>query len=126
MLSDLFFHVGPAITELFKLGYEIDEDSFIELNAHQYKVLEAEGEDVFVKWFIVIPEDLNNPGKEMVIVQEEQMQSLLKAQERIYSYIEKSGKEFKTWDEKLTYAAGKLPSVFSKGTKYEEAGLQIG
>ena len=126
MLADLFFHVGPAITELFKLGHEIDEDSFVELTDHQYKMLKAEGEDISVRWFVIIPENLDDSGKEVVIVTDRQRQSLLKAQERIYSYLEKSDQEFQTWDEKLKYAAGKLPPVFSKGTKYEEAGLQIG
>lgn len=53
----------------------------------------------------------------VVCMTESEKDTLLKAVELINTYGK--GKTFRNDEEKLHYAASKLPDVFSKGTKFE-------
>lgn len=55
-----------------------------------------------------------------MLVSRSQKNSLLKAAKIIEDYCLKSSKVFKSYDEKLKYAAALLPDVFSNNTKYSK------
>lgn len=123
MVFDLFLRVGPAIISIFKLGYEPKREMFHELTAEQYAKLEEEGEDISKKWFTLLADDPKYEVSELLVVNESDIESLLDAVKYIDRLCAKNDEaaNFKSFQDKLKYAASVLPGVFSEDTPYAKA-----
>ncbi len=117
---DLLLRVGPAIKAIFELGYEPKQELFYELTASQYEQLEQTGKDISKRWFTLIPKNPKHDVPELLIVDENEMQALLDAASYIHRFCKNSApaRRFASFDDKLKYAATRLPSVFSQSSKY--------
>lgn len=124
MVFDLFFRMGPAIMVIFKLGYEPKRELFHELTEEQYAKLKEEGGDISKKWFTILPDNHKYDASELLIVDEDEMESLLEGLEYIERLCteEKSGRKFNSFHDKLKYAASVLPATLSKSTPFESYG----
>ncbi len=121
MVLDLLFRVGPGIQAVFELGFEPKEELFYELTFEQYSQLEREGRDISKRWYTILPEEQKYNVPELLIVDEEEKDTLLDAAEYINNMCSnEGGKNFSSFEEKLEYAAGILPGVFSGSSRYAE------
>lgn len=123
MFFDLFFRLGPAIQAIFELGFEPKEELFYELTREQYAQLEKEGEDVSKRWFTLIPQNPKQDVPELLVIDEEGKAALLDALGYINALCEKSeaADRLVSFEDKLAYAAGVLPGVFSESSNYAKA-----
>ncbi len=121
----LLFEIAPAITELLKLKYEIQEKYFYELTPEQYEQLSFEGEDITQTWYMVLPDNYNDQTIETLIVSEDQIDSLFRAKQIIEQYAQKSDKKFKNYQEKLEFVTNLLPPIFSENTDFKRSHLKL-
>ena len=116
---ELFFVFGPAIQNLFHLGMLPQNDDFVELTEEEkalyFKHNSSTDEKLFK--FTLLAKDERFKGN-VVCMTESEKDTLLKAVEFINTYGK--DKTFRNDEEKLHYAASKLPDVFSEGTKFEK------
>jgi len=120
MLHELLFEVGPAITAIFKLGYEPEEKYFYEFTEEHYNKLQDEGTDITEKWYMLIPEKYEYQTEKVMVVREHEKNNLIKANAFIANYCKKSDSDLGNYDNKLKYVASLLPAVFTKNTKYQK------
>ena len=123
-MFDLMFNLGPAIMAIFQIGFEPKEEDFYELTEEQYVELKAEGTEINCKWYLLLPKDYSLQGNEVITVNENQKDDLLRAAEKIESYCTDIEKIFKSYKEKLYYVAELMPKVFSEGTKFQRSHLK--
>lgn len=124
-MFDLFFTVFPAVSVIFKLGFEPKEACFYELMAEQYEEAWQQGHDRGVTLYMILsPQGKTQPG-EVVVVSEAEKASLLKAAEVIELYCHKSGKVFDDYGSKLRFVANLLPPVFAKDTDFKQPHLSV-
>ena len=125
-MFDLLFTVFPAVSVIFKLGFEPTETCFYELTAEQYEEAWRQGHDRGVTLYMVLssPQGKNQPG-EVVVVSEAKKASLFKAAEVIELYCHKSGKSFDDYGSKLRFVANLLPPVFAKDTDFKPPHLSV-
>ena len=125
-MFDLFFTVFPAVSVIFKLGFEPTEACFYELTAEQYEEAWRQGHDRGVMLHMVLsPQGKTQPGEVVVVVSEAEKASLLKAAELIELYCHKSGKVFDDYGSKLRFVANLLPPVFAKDTDFKPPYLSV-
>lgn len=119
-MFDLVFRVGPAIKAIFELGYEPKEELFYELTSEQYANLAKEGQYRPGTWYTIIPNNPKYDGSELLIVDNNQKKALLDAARYINKLCDKPEIEnrFSSFEDKLKYAAGQLPTVFSESSKF--------
>ncbi|MDQ5771020.1 hypothetical protein [Thiothrix subterranea] len=124
-MFDLFFTVFPAVSVVFKLGFEPTEACFYELTAEQYEEAWRQGQDRGMTLYMVLsPQGKTQPG-EVVVVSEAEKASLLKAAEVIELYCQKSGKVFDDYESKLRFVRNFLPPVFAKDTDFKQPHLSV-
>ncbi|MDR2376381.1 MAG: hypothetical protein LBD96_08085 [Treponema sp.] len=116
---EMFFEVGPALTQIFRMGYLPAEDEFYELTPEMYEKYYAEVEETDKRVFMILPKNpmYQKSSREIEVVTENQIEWFKKAGDVIERYCRESGKTFKDFEEKLTYCAGIMPEVFSSGSK---------
>jgi len=124
-MFDMLFNIGPKISFIFKMGFEPKEEDFYELTEEQYVKFKAQGEEITTKWYLLLPKDYPVQGNEVITVNANDKENLLKAAIKIESYCKGEHKVFKNYEEKLYYAATLMPEVFSQGTKFQESHLKI-
>ena len=125
MITDLFFNIAPAISALFKLGFEPKEECFYELTNDQYEQLREDGEDITETLYMILPEESKYLDNEVIVVNEQEKNSLLKAKKVIENYCEKDGKVFNSYQDKLTYVSNLLPPVFTKDSNFRMCHLKL-
>src|SRR5665647_1171649 len=59
MLEELFFHTGPALKFIFKLGIEPKDEYFFEFTEEDYNKLKTQGEDVEETMYMFIPDTVS-------------------------------------------------------------------
>lgn len=124
MVPDLLIEVGPAIQAIFHLGYEPKAHLFYELSCEQYGQIEKEGYDISKPWFSICPKDCQTHHQsncpDFQVVDENEIQTLTDAADYINRLCDSPGapKYFDSFEDKLIYAAGQLPPVFSEASKY--------
>jgi len=118
MIDDLFFKTGPALSVIFQLGFEPKPEYFYELTAEQYGHIKAQGRDINKRWFIILSEENKQASDEVMIVNEQEKESLLNAAIVIENYCAESNRDFDNYSDKLEYVASLLPRVFTKNSKY--------
>jgi hypothetical protein len=124
-MFDLFFTVFPAVSVIFKLGFEPTETCFYELTAEQYEEAWRQGQDRGMTLYMILsPQGKTQPG-EVVVVSEAEKASLLKAAEVIEFYCNKSGKSFDDYGSKLRFVANLLPPVFAKDRDFKLPHLSV-
>jgi hypothetical protein len=124
-MFDLFFTVFPAVSVIFKLGFEPTEAYFYELTAEQYEEAWRQGQDRGVALYMILsPQGKSQPG-EVVVVSEAEKASLLKAADVIELYCNKSGKAFGDYGSKLRFVATLLPPVFINDTNFKQPHLSV-
>ena len=121
----LLFEIAPAITELLKLKYEIQEKYFYELTQEQYEQLDFKNEDTTKSWYMILPDNYNDQTIETLIITENQIDSLLKAKQIVEQYAQKSDKIFENYQEKLEFVASMLPPIFSENTDFKRSHLKL-
>ena len=122
-----FIGIMTAIEEVFRLGFELGEEDFLELEYYQYRRLMDDGYDVKNKWYCINPEKSYNSGlyKETFIVNEEYKVDLLKAVLFINKQAKKCNKELLTFQEKIFYVRSTLPPRFSQDDKTKHEGKVV-
>lgn len=124
-MFDLFFTVFPAVSVIFKLGFEPTEACFYELTAEQYEAAWRQGQDQGVTLYRVLSPQGKSPSGEVVVVGEAEKASLLKAAEIIELYCNKSDKSFDDYGSKLRFVANLLPPVFANDTSFKQPHLSV-
>jgi hypothetical protein len=124
----IFSSMG-GVKVIFLLGFVPEDDELYELTAEQYQhYYDTAAEDANERFtgekiYMVLPKDPKKYAEIAVesvfAFKEEEIHTIRRGEEIIENYCQKSGKEFKDFDEKLRYCASLMPSVFTKGTKYE-------
>lgn len=119
-LDLLFGPVPNALCAMFEYGFLPREEDFLELTPEQYrKYIETFG-DVNGKIYMMVSQ--HDPSKsigdsnEIYCLTESEKNGFIDAISIIEKYCE--GQGFTDDEQKLRYAASKLPYPFSKGTKY--------
>ena len=110
------FELAQAVKILYAYECELTDDNFVEVTCAEYEALERQGEDIRQKWYQLtrgLFEARNNPPTELPIVNKEQKQQLLQAVQLIYKMSDKSGQEFDTFRDRLTYVKPLLPPVIT-------------
>ncbi|MEM7495164.1 MAG: hypothetical protein AAF471_03320 [Myxococcota bacterium] len=118
-----FIETAAALPAVYKLGFPIKEENIVELSPEQYASLERQGGDMSKKWYRVTRgmfEDCNNPPAELLIVNEREANSLLRATALIMSTSEDSKRTFNSFQERLDYCKGVFPSIFALSEDDEE------
>jgi len=121
----LFFSLGPAIQKIFELGFELSDEDFTEFTDIQYEIIRSKGENTDKKWYVV---DTRVPGWARdadVVADEEEKQAMLDAVAYIHRLTKGTDVENGTFEQKLFFAASKLPSLFSEGTRFFKANFRI-
>jgi hypothetical protein len=109
-----FLQFAEAIKLMFEIGFEPREESFIECSFEQYRALEEQGYDRSRRWFIVtrgLFEQMNNPPKELRLVDEAERDLLLAASRWVHQVTDASGSAFSSFQERMTYLRDRLPDV---------------
>lgn len=116
----LFGPVPNALCAMFEYGILPREEDFLELTPEQYrKYIETFG-DVNEKVYMIVPQ--HDPSlsvgecNDMYCLTEFEKKGFIDAISIIEKYCE--GQNFITDEQKLKFAASKLPEPFSRGTKY--------
>jgi hypothetical protein len=115
-MFDLFCGVLPALSVIFKLGYEPDDTCFYELTVEQYEEAWRQGHAKGSRLYMLLPQQGNVSTDGVFVVTEIEKGSLLEARKIIDQYCAQSGKQFVDYSSKLKYVAGVLPPVFSDNT----------
>ncbi len=123
MIRELFFNTGPAISAIFQLGFEPKEEYFYELTNEQYEQLKADGEDITDTWYMILPKEYKHQTYEVITVNEQQKNSLLKAASVIENYCKDNDRLFNNYTDKLKYVSNLLPPVFTKDSKFKKRHL---
>ena len=124
-LFDLFFGAGPAITKIMTLGFMPKNEDFLELTPEQYeKFYEQEGYTE-EKVYALLPKNpkhfVESDFNELNICTESDIATLKRGWQIVENYCKESGFTFTTDQQKLMYAATKLPDVFSRDTPFDQS-----
>ena len=120
---DLFFGAGHAVHTIMKLGFMPKDEDFLELTAEQYRqFFEKEGYTE-EKVYALLPKDpkhyVESNFNELNICTESDIATLKRGWQIVESYCKESGFKFTTDQQKLMYAATRLPDVFSRDTPFD-------
>ncbi|MDR0567423.1 MAG: hypothetical protein LBG47_10400 [Prevotellaceae bacterium] len=111
-----------AVNAVFRLGFLPAKEEFYELTPEQYAQYYSTNEKTNDKIFMLLPNDPQTYSRvasgDMFIVTEQEVARFEKAGRIIESYCKDSEKTFATFEKKLRYVAGKVPSTCLLRTKY--------
>jgi hypothetical protein len=124
MIEDLFFNTGPALSAIFQLGFKPEPEHFYELTKEQYEHIRSKGENISGKWYMILSEEIKQDSNEVMIVNEGEKDSLLKAAMIIENYCKESKQTFDNYSDKLKYVANLLPPVFSANSRFKSSPLK--
>jgi len=125
-ILDIFFTLR-GVTAVFRLGFVPRDGDLYELTPEQYEryyatIAKAE-KHLNETVYMVLPEDhqkyIELASEEVFTLTEEEVIFTRQAEQLIEMYCTESKKKFNSFEEKLHYCASVMPSVISKGTKYE-------
>jgi len=106
---------------IFKLGIEPKDEYFYEFTEEDYNQLKTQGEAAEGTMYMFIPDNYKyQASNEVQVASESEKNSILEAAKIIERYREKSKLTFNIYEDKLKYAASRLPAVFSEGTKFSK------
>ncbi len=109
---------AEAIRTIYYFRFEITNENLIELTCDQYQSLQSQGEDISQRWFRItrgIFEERNNPKDELPIVSESEVKLINDAMKYLYDMSDKSGREFRTFRDRLDYCEHLLPPSLIAG-----------
>jgi len=123
---DIFSSLSGVMI-ILKLGFVPEDEELYELTPEQYQhfyaTVKNANEHLGKKIYMVLPKNSQKyvelASEDVFVLREEDVILMRKAEEFIENYCTKSEKEFNSFEEKLCYCASVMPSVVSKGTKYE-------
>jgi len=122
-LFDLLFGAGPAITKIMALGFMPKDDDFLELTAEQYEKFYEQNGHTEEKIYALLPQNpkhyVESNFNELNICTESDIDTLKRGWQIVEDYCKESGLTFTTDQQKLMYAATKLPDVFSMDTPFD-------
>ncbi len=121
----LFFGVFPALSVIFKLGYEPDEACFYELTAEQYEEAWRQGHAKSSRLYMLLPQQGNLSADGVFVITETERANLLEASKIIDQYCTQSGRQFTDYNSKLKYVAAALPPIFSDYTVFKPSHLGV-
>ena len=118
-LEDLFFFTGPGVQVLFQLGFIPKKEEFREMTTEEYlgylrEYPDREGE----KMYVYNRGENNTIGDAVLCVTEYERNQLMSASDYIHRLI--PNEPFDTDEAMLNRLARILPSIFSKGTRFEQ------
>lgn len=122
----MFFGAGPCVKILMKLGFMPKETDFYELTPKQYQKYYSTNEDTHERLYALLPSTqkvvIDEIGEnDVAVFTEQNIDDIMKAEKIIDSYCKDATYPLPTDEDKLRYAAARLPDVFSKGSKFENA-----
>ena len=107
------------------LGFMPKDDDFLELTPWQYKRFYEQNGYTEEKVYALLPKDpkhyVESNFNELKICTESDIATLKRGWQIVENYCKKSGYTFTTDQQKLMYAATKLPDVFSKDTPFDKS-----
>ncbi len=108
--------LANALSVVYEYGFELTEESFVELTYEQYASLEGQGEDISGRRFRIsrgIFEERNNPPAELSVVNEAEKERLLRAVQLVYRMSEKSDRSFRDFRDRLAWLRDRLPPAIT-------------
>ena len=122
-LQEMFMEFFPAITIIFKMGFIPTPEEIYEITKEQYAAYKKQGGDISEQLYTIIPKNYkylaSAPTNEVSLLTKDDVHKLGKAAVYLYLYAEKGGCKSEKSDDVLAFAAERLPSSFTKGTKFE-------
>lgn len=114
--------VATGIKTIFENIEEPKEEDIFELTAEEYQAfkrspLADEADEKIYKWQ---PPNRSFECKEILILKKSQKWILMEAAMTIEDYANRTNRKFDTYCDKLRFVATLMPSVFSKGTQFEQ------
>lgn len=119
---DLMFVSGPALKMIYSFGFKPKREDFLEMTAEQYKKYYETEKDTGERMFLYLPKDPKEyavvaGGKDAFAIAESDIDLFDHAWQIVEKYCQ--GKDLQDDDEKMAYAATRLPDVFTEGTRFE-------
>lgn len=116
---DLFFVFGPTIQRIFHLGFLPQDGDFVELtNVERESYLRNNRQTTERIFRMNMPSNDGCTEGTVICLTESDKANLMSAVKFMEEYTR--GKIFHDSEERLHYVAGRLPEVFSKGTRFEQ------
>jgi len=121
---DLLFGAGPALVEIYKMGFRPKEEDFLEMTTEQYEKYYKSEKDTGEKVYLYLPKnpkeyDAIASDSEVIVVTESDIDMFRRGWQIVENYCKKEGMEDASDEEKLACAAAFLPDVFTRGTRFE-------
>lgn len=121
---DLLFGAGPALMEIYKMGFRPKEEDFLEMTPEQYEKFYETEENTGERVYLYLPKDPKEynaivSDSEVKVVTESDIDLFRRGWQIVENYCEKRGMANACDEEKLACAAAFLPDVFTRGTSFE-------
>ena len=122
---DLLFGAGPALAEIYKMGFRPKDEDFLEMTPEQYEKYYENEKDTGEKVYLYLPKNPKEYSSivsesEVIVVTDSDIDMFRRGWQIVENYCAKRGMEHASDDEKLACAAAFLPDVFTKGTGFEK------
>lgn len=122
---DLLFGAGPALREIYKLGFMPKEEDLLEMTPEQYEKFYENEENTGEKVYLLLPSDPSKSASVacddgVIAVTESDVEVFRRAWNIVENYCKKHDMEKASDEDKLACAAAFLPSTFTEGTKFEK------
>lgn len=119
---DLMFVSGPALKMIYSFGFKPQKEDFLEMTAEQYQKYYETEKDTGERMYLFLPKDPKKyaavaAGKEALAVSESDIDIFDHAWQIVERYCKE--KDLHDDEEKLAYAATRLPDVFTEGTRFD-------
>lgn len=122
-LFDLLFGAGPAITKIMALGFMPKDDDFLELTPQQYEKFYVQEGYTEEKVYALLPKKpkhfVESNFNELNICTESDFATQKRGWQIVENYCKGSRFKYTTDQQKLMYAATRLPDVFSRDTPFD-------
>ena len=122
---DLLFGAGPALIEIYKMGFRPKEEDFLEMTPEQYEKFYETEKNTGEKVYLYLPKDPKEynaivSDSEVKVVTESDIDLFRRGWQIVENYCKKKGMANASDEEKMACAAAFLPDVFTKGTRFEK------
>jgi hypothetical protein len=127
------FSTFAGVQVIFKLGYVPQDDEYYELTPEEYDkfyaTMDTDGISPDEKIYMLLPNDTQKysevAAEDVFVFTEKNISAIKQAAQLIEQYCEESGKTFKDYEEKMSFAATLLPDFVLKGTIYDGKGRKM-
>ncbi|MFC1642321.1 hypothetical protein ACFL5O_06490 [Myxococcota bacterium] len=120
MTARKMLEVAQGMRLIYDYGFELKEESFVELTFEQYQTLRQQGVDTTQRWFRVTRgrsentdhfEGADDPAQGLAVVNETDRQRILEGMRLIYRMTSSDEVAFDSFRDRLEYLRQRLPAV---------------